>query len=149
LWNKAAGRYLAPQPTADATHPGGSGTAVNPPGFFNLAFRYAEPMPKVGDPAGTAQSPAWWRDKAQGEALAAGDISAFHADVDFRKLAAKTSDDMPDQTGGVPQSGPIDRILASHFETAQGADFSSPCFPSQQSNCLGAYQGQLQPYAIY
>jgi C-terminal binding-module, SLH-like, of glucodextranase len=149
LWNKANGRYLLPQSTADATHPGGSGSAASPPAFFNVAFRYNEPMPDVGDPAGTAQSAAWWRDNEQGSALAAGDISAFHADVDFRKLAANANDDMPDQPGGVPQSGPMDRILASHFETAQGADFSTPCFPSNESNCAGEYRGNLQPYAIY
>jgi predicted esterase len=149
LWDKAAGRYLLPQAMADATHPGGSGTATNPPAFFNVAFRFQEPMPNVGDPAGIAQSPPWWRDKAQGEALAAGDISAFHADVDFRKLAANTNDDMPDQPGGVPQSGPMDRILASHFETAQGANFSVNCFSGDRSTCPGEYQGQLQPYAIY
>ena len=69
-------------PTADANHPGGSGTAnAAPPGFFNVAFRYDEPMPKVGDPAGTAESPAWWRDNAQGEALAAGDMRALETVV--------------------------------------------------------------------
>src|SRR5213078_1945681 len=107
LWDKTTGRYLAPLPTADATHPGGSGAATSPPGFFNVAFRYSEPMPMVGDPAGTAQSPAWWRDKDQGTALASGDISSFNAYVDFRKLATKTNDDMADQPGGVPQSGQI------------------------------------------
>jgi hypothetical protein len=144
LWDKANNRYLLPQPTADATHPGGSGTATNPPAFFNVAFRFAEPMPQVGDPAGTAQSAAWWRDKAQGDALLSGDISALHADVDFRKLAAKTNDD-----SAVPQSGPMDRILASHFETKQGADFSVNCFTGDSSTCPGMYQGNLQPYAIY
>ena len=143
-WDKASGRYLLPQQSADATHPGGSGTAVNPPGFFNVAFRFSEPMPQVGDVAGTAQSAAWWRDRDQGDALRSGDISALHANVDFRKLAANTSDE-----SGVPQSGPMDRILASHFETAQGADFSTPCFPGDTSTCPGAYQGRLQPYAIY
>src|SRR4051812_37744573 len=144
LWDKAANRYLLPQPTADATHPGGSGAATSQPAFFNVAFRYSEPMPQIGDPAGTAQSPAWWRDKDQGAALASGDISALHADVDFRKLAANTNDD-----SGVPQSGPMDRILASHFETQQGADFSVNCFTGDSSTCPGMYQGQLQPYAIY
>jgi predicted esterase len=44
----------------------------------------------------------------------------------------------------------MDGILASHFETAQGADFSEQCFPGgDTSTCKGAYQGQLQPYAIY
>jgi hypothetical protein len=144
LWDKASNRYLVPQPSADATHPGGSGTAASPPAFFNVAFRFNEPMPDVGDPAGTAQSAAWWRDQDQGSALASGDISAFHADVDFRKLAANTNDE-----SAVPQSGPMDRILASHFETAQGADYSASCFPGNGSNCAGWYQGRLQPYAIY
>jgi hypothetical protein len=144
LWDKAGGRYLLPQQSANATHPGGSGTAVDPPAFFNVAFRFSEPMPQVGDVAGTAQSAAWWRDRDQGDALRAGDISALHANVDFRKLAANTKDE-----SGVPQSGPMDRILASHFETAQGADFSTPCFGGDTSTCPGAYQGRLQPYAIY
>src|SRR5207249_9741243 len=46
----------------------------------------------------------------------------------------------------------IDRILVSHFETGQGADFSINCFPASTSggtNCPGQYQGVLQPYAIY
>jgi hypothetical protein len=144
LWDRAANRYLLPQPTADATHPGGSGTAANPSAFFNVAFRFSEPMTQIGDPAGTAQSPAWWRDKDQGTALATGDISAFHADVDFSKLASKTNDD-----SGVPQSGPMDRILASHFETQQGADFSVNCLTDNTGTCKGQYQGNLQPYAIY
>ncbi|MGH2978764.1 MAG: hypothetical protein ACRDLQ_03900 [Solirubrobacterales bacterium] len=144
LWDQANGRYLLPQPSADATHPGGSGTATNPAAFFNVAFRFDEPMPQVGDPAGTAQSPAWWRDQDQGTALASNDISDLHANVDFRKLASKSNDE-----SGVPQSGPMDRILASHFETQQGADFSGSCFPGDTSACPGAYQGNLQPYAIY
>src|SRR5437764_2349807 len=152
LWEKASGRYLLPQAAADATHPGGAGTAVSPAAFFNVAFRYDEPMPEVGDPTGTATGPAWWRDKHQGEALAAGDISALPADVDFAKLAAAVTDDMPGQPGGVPQTGPMDRILVSPFETGQGADFSVSRFPRSTSggtNCPGQYQGVLQPYAIY
>src|SRR5205823_2619147 len=46
LWDKANGRYLLPQAAADAAHPGGAGTAVSPAGFFNVAFRYDEPMPE-------------------------------------------------------------------------------------------------------
>jgi hypothetical protein len=152
LWDGANGRYLLPQAAADATHPGGAGMAANPAAFFNLAFRYAEPMPDPGDPAGTATGPAWWRDKSQGEQLALGVITTFHADVDFTKLAAAIDDDMPDQPGGVPQSGPIDRILVSQFELAQGADFSVACFPRSVdggTSCTGQYLGRLQPYALY
>src|SRR4029077_10469702 len=65
LWDGANGRYLLPQAAADATHPGGAGTPLTPPAFFNVAFRYVESFPDIGDPAGTATGPAWWRDKAQ------------------------------------------------------------------------------------
>jgi len=152
LWDGATGRYLPPQAAADATHPGGAGATTTPAAFFNVAFRYDEPLPDVHDPAGTATGAAWWRDKAQGAALAARDLSALHADVDFTKLARGTNDDMPDEAGGVPQTGPMDRILASRFETAQGADFSVSCFPGSANggtSCPGQYQGALQPYAIY
>src|SRR6266849_1461822 len=152
LWDGANGRYLLPQGSADATHPGGAGTAASPAAFFNVAFRYDEPLPDATDPSGTATGPAWWRDKGQGTALALGDVSAYHADVDFTKLAAAVDDDMPGQPGGVPQTGPMDRLLPSRFELAQGADFSVSCFPASTSggaNCPGQYQGQLQPYAIY
>ena len=41
----------------------------------------------------------------------------------------------------------MDRILASHFETEQGTDYSTTCGSS--SKCLGELRGRLQPYAIY
>jgi hypothetical protein len=143
LWDKAAGTYLVPQPAADASHPGGSGATPAPAAFFNVAFRNDEPVPAIGDVFNTAKSPAWWRDKEQGSTLTAGDITALHADVDFGKLAAGTDDD-----SGVPSTGPLDRILASRSETAQGADFSVSC-TADAANCTGPYLGQLQPYAVY
>ncbi|MBJ7609385.1 MAG: hypothetical protein JF887_08135 [Candidatus Dormibacteraeota bacterium] len=149
LWNAATGSYLLPQPAQDAAHPGGSGLALNPPAFFNVAFRSnaQEPMPAPTDPLNTATNPAWWRDQAQGAALTAGDITPFKAQVDFGKLAAATNDE-----SDVPVNGPIDRILASHFQPAPGADYSVTCFPAAVNggaNCPGQYQGNLQPYAIY
>ncbi len=143
LWDKAAGSYLLPRPAADAAHPGGSGAAAAPAAFFNVAFRNDEPVPAIGDVFNTAKSPAWWRDKEQASTLTAGDITALHADVDFGKLAAGTDDE-----GGVPTTGPLDRILASRSETAQGADFSVSC-TADAANCTGPYLGQLQPYAVY
>ncbi|MDQ6650694.1 MAG: hypothetical protein M3Z02_11375 [Actinomycetota bacterium] len=143
LWDAATGRYLLPQPAADAAHPGGSGTPPQPApaAFFNVAFRTAEPPPLASDPD-NAVDPAWWRDRQQGTALAAGDISALHADVSFATLAAGTTDE-----GGVPTSGPMDRILASHFETTQGTDYSVTC--GRAASCRGELRGRLQPYAIY
>ncbi|MEA2470801.1 MAG: hypothetical protein QOE38_1800 [Thermoleophilaceae bacterium] len=141
LWDNAANKYLIPQQNADATHPGGAGNLTAPSAFFNVAFRTSEPTPAPDDPNNTA-SPAWWRDRQQGTALAAGSIGEFFADVDFGKLAAGTNDD-----SGVPKTGPMDRILASHFETEQGLDYSKLC--ASTTECKGEYRGRLQPYAIY
>jgi pimeloyl-ACP methyl ester carboxylesterase len=68
--------------------------------------------------------------------------------VDFSKLAGKVNDDMPGQPTGVPQSGVLDRILASHFSEGQGADYATGGCGSS-AGCIGAMRGQLQPYAIY
>jgi hypothetical protein len=145
LWDKANQRYLLPGGTATSTHPGGAGSSSGPAAFFNVAFRAnsQEPMPTINDIPGDLANAAWWRDMAQGRALAAGDISPFFADVDFAKLAAGGDDE-----GGVPRTGPMDRILASHYETAQGTNFADSC-SSQAEGCKGEYQGRLQPYAIY
>jgi hypothetical protein len=149
LWDAATNRYLLPQATASATQPGGAGTASNPPAFFNVAFRSnsQEPLPSVTAGSGAVIDPRWWRDEAQGTALATGNISSFHADVSFAKLRRKVTDNSQ-----VPTTGPMDRILASHFEPAQGANFSSECGLQGSSNpasCVPEYQGQLEPYAIY
>jgi hypothetical protein len=147
LWDAANGRYLLPQAAADATHPGGAGTATNPPAFFNVAFRTAEPQPSVTAETGAVTDAAWWRDQQQGTALAAGDLSPFFANVNFAELGAGTTDNSQ-----VPVSGPMDRILASHFEPAQGANYSGECGlqgAEDPSTCVPEYQGNLQPYAVY
>jgi hypothetical protein len=149
LWDMANHRYLLPQQTADATHPGGAGTVANPAAFFNVAFRRnsQEPLPSPTQGPGVLTDSRWWRDEAQGTALAAGDISRFYAEVDFNKLWRKVTDNSQ-----VPRTGPIDMILPSHFTTGQGADFSHECGlqgASSPSSCVPEYRGQLQPYAIY
>ncbi len=147
LWDSTSRRYLLPQAAADATHPGGAGTATDPAAFFNVAFRTAEPQPSVTAETGAVLNPAWWRDQQQGAALAAGDISPFYANVSFAKLAARTTDNSQ-----VPLSGSMDRILASHFEPAQGANYSGECGlqgAEEPSTCVPEYQGNLQPYAVY
>src|SRR5437763_3043540 len=95
LWDNSTGRYLLPKTSADATHPGGAGTAANPPAFFNAAFRSnsQEPMPLATAGAHVLDDPRWWRDEAQGTTLATGDISKFYANVDFSKLAGDVTDD--------------------------------------------------------
>jgi pimeloyl-ACP methyl ester carboxylesterase len=156
LWDTAADKYLAPQPgpASDST-PGGAsplGAAL-----FNVGPRFNEPLPDLkqaptysaADAAvGATVQAAWWREKEQATALATGDISEFHADVDFSKLAARTDDD-----SGVPKTGTMNRILASHYQFGQGYDGSKVCFviggENEGANCIGRMVGQLQPYTIY
>ena len=147
LWNSATGKYLLPGPTATATQPGGAGIATNPAGFFNVAFRTAEPFPSETAETGAVLDAAWWRDQEQGTALAQGDISPFYANVSFAKLLNDVTDN-----SDVPTTGAMDRILASHFEPAQGANFSSECGlagAEEPSTCVPEYQGNLQPFAVY
>jgi len=142
LWDKSKSSYLIPGQVASATQPGGAGTLSKPTAFFNVAFRFDEPMSNPSDLAGTATDAKWWRDADQGQALKTGDLSPFHAYVDFSKLARRLTDD-----SGVPKTGPMDRILASHFETEQGTDYSTTC--QSATSCKGELRGRLQPYAIY
>ena len=149
LWDQASGDYLLPGAVASAAQPGGAGAVAAPPAFFDVAFRYNAQEPLPGTPGPTTEtSPAWWRESAQAQALASGDISAFHAEVDFAKLKAKTSDEMAGEPTGVPVSGAFDRILAAHFSDGQGADYATGGCGSS-AECVGEMRGQLLPYAVY
>jgi hypothetical protein len=143
LWDRKAGRYLLPGESADATTSGGAGSASKPAAFFNVAFRLHEPVQSPTEGLSVITNAAWWRDRQQGTALAAGDISSLFAKVSFRKLRKHVRDD-----SRVPKRGPFDRIYASHFEVGQGADFSQSCLAAS-ADCPGQYQSRLQPYAIY
>ncbi|GII56609.1 hypothetical protein Pth03_49980 [Planotetraspora thailandica] len=140
LWDQAADRYLLPgTEPADATHPGGAGTLTAPPAFFNAAFRYDEPM-------------SGFRTGRQTAVLRTGDLSPFFANVDFVKLATGRDDNMTGQPGGVPRTGYMNRILASHFESAQGRGTATTLQPDlcPATGCQApSYAGRLQPYEIY
>jgi pimeloyl-ACP methyl ester carboxylesterase len=153
LWDKDGSAYLAPQPgPASATTPGGGsprGVAI-----VNVGPRFNEPMPTfagatMADTAvgGLALAP-WWRDRQQSEQLTQGDVTPFAADVDFGKLARGVRDD-----SGIPTSGPMNRILASHYSFGQGLDPSKVCYVLGQfdagAKCIGRFVGQLQSYSLY
>ena len=152
LWDKQAGTYLQPGPTASSTAPGGASPSRE--ALFNMAFRTEEPVPKINTPgiANTIveghvlvqQDATYWRERQQGDVLASGDVTPFAADVSFRKLIKKGRDD-----SGVPKTGDIDRIFASHSVFGQGADYNAKCLTSSAAECTGRYVGQLQPYALY
>ena len=157
LWDEQANGYLRPEAEASGTRPGGA--APSRAALFNVGPRFNEPFPEVsqygagytiGDAAaGAAVQAAWWRERAQADALRLGDVTPFAAEVDFAKLAAGATDD-----SGVPREGPMNRILASRFQFGQGIDTSRVCFDlspsfSAGAKCIGRFVGQLQPYAIY
>ncbi|MBA0124250.1 hypothetical protein H0B56_01705 [Haloechinothrix sp. YIM 98757] len=109
LWDTGNDQYLVPRQVADEDHPGGAQLGdPAPSAFFDVAFRYDEPLD------------APWRDRQQKEAIADGDISDFFAEVDFAKLRRQVEDDMTGQREGVPDTGYIHRIYPSHFENEQG-----------------------------
>jgi hypothetical protein len=153
LWDKDGGSFLAPQPgSASATTPGGGtpdGVAI-----VNVGPRLDEPMPLIAgatraDTAvGGAVLAPWWRERQQSEQLTQGDVTPFAYDVDFGKLAKKVTDD-----SGVPKTGPMNRILASHYSFGQGIDPTRICFEiggvDLGAKCIGRNLGQLQPYALY
>jgi len=156
LWQGAG--YLRPGLVASASTPGGASASGS--GLFNVAFRHDEPMPDVSiyglgatmaDAAVGGQLQArFWRERAQADALAAGDLSRYGEVVDFAKLAAGTDDE-----SGVPRTGPMNRILASRQVHGQGVDYAALCggleaaTADSPSPCTGNLVGQLQPYAIY
>lgn len=152
LWDAAGNAYLAPSLVASASAPGG--LAPGGSTLFNLAFRSAEPTPDftvyggrtIADAAVLAKVQAhWWRERAQADALAAGDAGAFFASVDFGKLARAENDE-----SGVPQTGFMNRLFASRYVFGQGMDYARACGGiSAARPCDGAMVGQLQPYAIY
>ena len=156
VWDPEADRYLEPQDSRTESEPGGA--ASNGAAFANLAFRFDEPKPEFATGAGftlidagvfAALDGSWWRERAQADALEAGNVSEFFVVVDFAKLAANAED-----ASGVPKHGPIDRILASRHVFGQGVDHSRVCFRvfgggSLPGSCEGRYVGQLQPYGLY
>ena len=152
LWDADAGSYLQAGPTNSATAPGGM--ALPGAALFNMAFRAQEPVPQftvasgrtIGDAAVLSKVESrWWRDRAQADALAAGDVSAFFATVDFGKLADGIEDD-----SAVPRTGFLNRIMASRYVFGQGLDYVTACGGiSAVRPCKGTMLGQLQPYTVY
>ncbi len=124
-------KAILEQPTA--TQPGGAHGSTPPP-IFNVGFRRASQEP-MNDDNGTGSRSVGtgnWRDHAQALALAARDVAAFGADIDFAKLAAGKNE------SHVPASGYLNRLYVSHLNLGEGAQASRPML-----------LGKIQPYSVY
>jgi predicted esterase len=132
LWGD--GEYLVPSPVTSDTVPGGSGAIVDPPAFFNVAFRTSE---QIG---GTNR---YWANEKQALALAQHDMTPFTVAVDFAKLRRHENDE-----SGVRTTGSIDRIFWSQFDLGVGVDLGTSC-ASQGVGCKGLHYTRLQPYNLY
>lgn len=143
LWDAATGTFKQIQEQPSATMPGGS-HGTNPPPVFNVGFRFDEPMGPgslegiLADDPGNSVGPrdvgyGHWREHAQAKALAARDIAAMHADIDFAAVAAAESD-----FTGVPSTGYLSRLYVSHLNLGEGARTERPML-----------RGPIQPYSLY
>lgn len=152
LWDASAATYLQTALIAGVNTPGGG--VLGGAALYNVAFRASEPTPDftvysgrtIADAAVLARTQAhWWRERLQADALQAGDISAFFAEVDFAKLRRGERDE-----SAVPQSGFMNRIFASRYTYGQGLDYLAECGGTTAVRpCQGMMRGQLLPYAIY
>jgi hypothetical protein len=156
LWDAAHDSYLKPAVgPATATRPGGAGPTDE--AIVNVGPRYHEPWPDIHAPtetiadtaAGGFVQGAMWREHEQATELALGSVTPFHAEVSFAKLHHDVTDN-----SDIPASGPMDRILASHFAFGQGLDPSRVCGGlvggvNLGAACKGRFVGNLQPYNIY
>lgn len=140
LWDGTSFKEILDEPTAE--EPGGA-HGTSPPPVFNAGFRFNEPavhsnltgqIANLQDNAGARTAgPGNWREHRQAHALAARDISEFHADIDFGKLAARRNDE-----SGVPRTGFIVRLFASHLNLGEGAQATRPML-----------KGPIQPYGLF
>jgi hypothetical protein len=148
LWDSAKNAYAVPaDPPAPPPPEPGAEVPRNqrplPPlpvtrsYFFNVAFRYKEPM-------NVNSLLPFFSDVQQADVLRGGDLSAFFATVDFAKLASGADDNSQ-----IPKKGYMSRILVSHFEPMQGRGPEGNMGKLCAAPCLPQYGNRLQPYTIY
>jgi predicted esterase len=103
------------------------GAKAGQPAVYNVAFRtHLQEPPALN----------FWMDRAQAEALTAGDVSAFALEVHWPDLAAGVSTPEPRPTGFT------NRWYVSSIELGQGAAAHPVNVPRPQ------YLGRVQPYGI-
>jgi hypothetical protein len=140
---------------------GGAGTnVVNPPAFFNVAYRDND-----DEPDATGQTFTRWRDGVQGSTLAATvtvngvqthDLSRFSATVDFVKLARHQRRHGVIKQGSriafiraVTRSGKAWRIPRHPTHEDPGCTPTSTVAANGTTSCIPSFDGRLQPYSLY
>ena len=121
LWDRQAGRYLVPGAAADATTPG---RRRRP----RRADARSSTSPSAAPEPSRAPTSACSTERRPGGATgcrrrrcARKDISPFYARRRLRQARRAAPTTTCPAAGGVPQNGPMDRILVSHFETARAS----------------------------
>jgi predicted esterase len=137
VFDAEAERFKQVREEADEDNPGGA-RGSNPPPVLNAAFR-DEPL--VDDSTFTIAYA--WRDKAQADALAARDISAFDAAVDFGKLRRNVTDRR------VPDSGFLNRLHSSRVAIDGQESFTANEEGVEDDGEDAVLTGRVQPYSVY
>ena len=135
LWDPAAGTLPDARRGRRRRHPRRRRRARRADGVLQrrLPLRRAVPArrpipPPAARPGGaTRPRPRRWR---------TGDLSPFHAVVDFAKLRRGRTDLMRGEPAGVPAAGPMNRILSSHFSIGRAPNWDLDC--STTGDCGGA-----------
>jgi hypothetical protein len=134
------GGFASVEEEPSESNPGGAHGTDAPP-VLNVGFRRAEQERMGTEPTETGGRGAYgygaWRDHVQAKALAARDISDFHADIDFGALRSGR------ETSNVPTSGFMDRLHVSRLALGEGIEPAAG--PGQSDGLLGS----IQPYALY
>ncbi len=127
--------------------PGGAGGLTSPPALFNVAFRHREPFQALGTTALT--DPAWWRDRLQGHALAAGDVSPFYAQVDFGTPRRRPGHRAPRPPRGSAPQRPDEPHPGQPLRDQAGHGLLRVLRRDRAGGCTGQLLGRLQPYTLY
>lgn len=156
-------KQIQDQPTEDL--PGGA-QGRDPPPVFNVGFRYddQEPLGNVNVEPETIErqigeaieevtvsrsvSFGQWREHAQSKALADRNISKFHADIDFERIADG------DTQLNVPETGYLNRIYVSHYDIEDENNPAAGIGPfvtedGDNNNGEDVIRGNLVPYSLF
>lgn len=157
LWDASGRRYLMPRPGPPGPGVPGGG-AAGLPAFFNVAFRFTEPLRSStsvlrASEAGPASAPTGgsgtWAETRQAASLSGSSVSPFHADVDFDKLERHVLD-RPDVRPGRT----VNRIYASRFARPDGEGVRlnpglAPRPDDPSWGPMGSFLGRVQSYALH